>query len=221
MNNYKISFLISTNRPYDLFAKRVVDRLYSNQSIINHEIIICSPDFINDERIIFVNDVIKVNGPQGFNQAAKVATGDYIVILTDDHYPFTNFEEIPKIFNSEYFINKEYKVASCFSSAPCFTGHGDVPKFLMSRFPILTKETLVKLEYFIFHPEFNYKSPAFADHYLSIFLGINDCETIEVPLVLQSFQNEIHEFINNTYENESLIVLQKLVNNYKKGDKYV
>lgn len=221
----KISFLISTNRPYFLFAKRVVDTLYTNSDIKNHEIIICSTDKIIDNRIIFVDDELKLNGPQGFNQAAKKSTGDFLVVLTDDHIPDTNFQIIPQFFKNNYFHGKKFKVATSMSNSPCYTNHGDTPSYLhrilMCRFPIMNRETFNLLGGYIFHPDFNFKSPAFADHFLSIFLFLNGCETIEIPFILRDFQNQIPEFIDKNSDYESLQVLKKLIYNYKPNDNYV
>ena len=99
----KISILISTNRPYEYFSKRVIDYLFE-QDMSNNEIIVCGTENIKDPRIIFIKDELCINGPQGYNQAAKKSTGDYLVVLTDDHYPPRNINDIPSLFNNNYFM---------------------------------------------------------------------------------------------------------------------
>lgn len=217
--NPVLSILVSTNRPYEYFAKRVVDALYK-QDMSNNEIIICGTNHIDDPRIIFLKDSICKNGPQGYNQAAKISSGDYLAVLVDDHLPPNNINEISKFFKLDLFKNRKYKVGTFASGGTCYTGDRGLPTALMCRFPIMDRETYINLNKMIYHPDFNLKTPCFADHFLSIFLKINDCEGIEFPLSLYNFQHEKPEYHNNLYYEESFNILKRLVGLYKKGESF-
>lgn len=184
------------------------------------EVIICSTFNIPDPRVKVVKDILCINGPLGYNQAAKEASGDIFVVLTDDHLPPGNINQVSMLLDNCNFNNKKYKVATLSSGSTCFTGDG-IPRYLMCRFPVMKRETYNELNQTIFHPEFKLKSPHYADCYLSYFLGINDSESVELPLHLQSFQHENNEYINNNFKEECREILLKLVSNYRKGDSYL
>lgn len=215
----KLSILISTNRPYNLFAQRVVDRLYQ-QDMSDNEVILCSTFPIQDPRVKCVRDMLCVNGPLGYNQAANQSSGDIMVVLTDDHFPPSNINETRRLLESFNFGNKKYKVATLSSGGSCYTGDG-IPQYLMCRFPVMHRDTFNKLNGIIFHPNFNLRSPHYADCYLSYFLGVNDSECVELPLALQSFQHENREYINDNLREECRHILLNLVSNYKKGEPYL
>lgn len=217
--NKILSILISTNRPYDLFAKKVVDELFK-QDMSNNEVIICGTEEIYDDRIIFVKDILCINGPQGYNQAALKSCGEYLVILVDDHLPPHNINDIPKFFQTGYLSIKKYKIATLASGGTCYTGDG-IDRYLMCRFPIMTHETFNALGKVIFHPNFNLKSPHYADCYLSYFLGINENECIELPFHLRSFQHERPEYIVNDYKEDCRQILLNLVSRCLKGVSYL
>jgi hypothetical protein len=215
----KISILISTNRPYENFAKRVVDGLCS-QDMSENEIIICGTEEILDPRIKFIKDTVCINGPQGFNQAAKASQGDYLVVLTDDHHPPRNINDVPALLNNDYFKDKRYRIATAQSGGVCHTGDG-CPRYLMCRFPVLTRDCFKELGEVIFHPNFNLKSPYYADCFLSYFLGVNNNEAIEVNLELSNFQSEMPQYVNNSFKEECREILLKLVSSYIPGESYL
>jgi len=239
----KISFLISTNRNYDKCAKRVVDGIEKQDLLDGNEIIICSNDPIDDNRIINIEDKLKINGPLGFNQAAEVSTGDILLVLCDDHDLHVNCD-ITKIFDDPSFKDRQYKILTMATRQDGFRqcnigpmpptsmaykrwlrgvdiDTSPIPKARMCRFPILTRDTYNKLGNFIFHPSFNFKSSFFPDNYLSYFLYINSEEALQTKDVyLQSFQGEIDEGERKFYV-ESLKVFLDLIHKTKAGDPYV
>jgi len=216
----ELSILISTNRPYELFAKRVIDSLFE-QDMTNNEIVIChTPDIvIEDDRVVLIEDKICINGPQGYNQAAQECTGEYIVGLTDDEYPPLNINSIKSSFNNEYFKDKEYKVATL-ATGP-YPAYTEGPRTLMCRFFVLTRDTLEKLNYYVFHPSFNLKTPHHADHWLSIFLHLNGCPCVELPLHIRHWESVPSGYKVDDFAVETGEILRTLVTNYKIGDTFV
>lgn len=215
-----LSILISTNRPYELFVKKVIDSLFE-QDMKDNEVIVCGTENIHDDRVIFLQDSLCINGPQGYNQAARISNGEYLVVLTDDHLPPRDLNQIPSFFQQDYFRDKKYKVGTLASDSTCFTGERGMPRALMCRFPVMPRETYINLNNYIYHPWFNLKTPCFADHFLSIFLKINNCEALELPLRLTNFQSERPEYYNTSFYNESLSILEYLVLNYQQGESFV
>ena len=239
----KLSFLISTNRPYDDHAKVVVDGIERQNLLDGNEIIICSNDPITDDRVINVEDQIKINGSLGFNQAAECATGDIFLILCDDHELHVECD-IAKIFEDGTFNNREYKITTMATKQDgfneCFIGSmpkssqaykrylqgldidtSMIPKAKMCRFPILTRETYDKLGKVIFHPNFNLRTSFFPDNYLSYFLYINGEECIQTKSIyLSNFKKQNHDGPKELYS-ESLKIFIDLIKHTKSGDPYL
>lgn len=218
-NDINISILIATKRPYELFAKKVVDSLYT-QDMSKNEIIICSTSEIFDNRITYINDIYALNGAVGFNQAASVSSGKFLAILTDDHYPPNNMNDIPKLFDTEYFKNKDFKVATMKSGGDCYINYNG-KRILMCRFPILTRDTYEKLNYCIFPIQFTLTNSDYCDHYLNIFLNKMGCDCIDFPMRLVTFADDNPEYQParnpdiNGYQ-----ILQNLISNYGENDVY-
>lgn len=226
-----ISFLISTNRPYNICAKRVVDGIEQQGLLDNNEVIVCSNDPIQDNRIVNIEDTLKINGTLGFNQAAKASNGDILVVLCDDHEVLVN-TSIENIFNNDIFKDRKYKILTMATHTdalrPAYLGPIPeypetyiIPRTPMCRFPILTRETYVNLGNYIFHPKFNLKSSFFPDNYLSYFLYMNNEEVVQTKdIILYSYQNEVQQH-NNQYFDECLNIYMDLLTNLKSGDPYV
>lgn len=226
-----ISFLISTNRDYQQCAKRVVDNIEQMGLLDNNEIIICSNDTIIDNRIINIEDKLKLNGPLGFNQAASISKGEIILILCDDHY-LNILTDVNQLFSDNIFLNRSYHIMTMattqdflnpayIGAIPGYPETSIIPRTMMCRFPILTRETYYKLQKYIFHPAFNLKTSYFPDNYLSYFLFINNEPVVQTDKVLlTSFQSEISPS-SETYFYKSLSIYIKLIKNLRPGDPYV
>jgi len=202
MKNIDISYLIATNRNYEESPKRVIDCLESAGALDNGEILVISPDEINDKRIRFIKDNMCINGPQAFNYGATKSKGDTLVVLTDDNLVTPEIIRAPEILASDLFINRKYKIFTAAIDGRCYLEpiplnhpYGpkpetkSLPRILMCRFPILNKKTLELLGGKIFHPNFNIRSPHFADNYLSYYLWFKGEETIEVTKIRYSLFN--------------------------------
>ena len=240
-NSIKNSFLIATNRNYDKHAKKVVDQLEAYGATTDSEIIICCPFDIDDKRITFVKDHKQQNGNVAFNEAAKNSSGDFIYILCDDHYVSSNIVHGDQFLHSPTFKNRQYKIASMASGAPCYIGEipnfpetSFIPRNVMCRFPFFTREMYTKhMNEHVFHPNFNICSH-FADNYLSYFLALNDEPAIECDYIRLQEMPETDQYDDGSVEPfggpqkkyptgylESLDVYVNLCNNLKKGSSYV
>jgi hypothetical protein len=237
----KNSFLIATNRDYERHAKIVVNELQSYGALEDGEVIVCCPFEINDARVHYIEDVNQQNGNVAFNEAAKCSKGEYIYILCDDHHIPTSIARGNELLDSVSFQNRNFKIASMASGAPCyiepipnFPSTNFIPRHVMCRFPFFTREMYIKhLNNHVFHPNFNICSH-FADNYLSYFLAINGEPTIECNFIrLQPMQNtdqfddgSVEPFggPENKYPTgyiESLEVYVDLCKKLQKNDPYV
>lgn len=228
----KISFLISTNRPYDNCAKKVIDCIENQGFLEENEIIVCSNEKITDSRIINIEDNEKINGHLGFNQAAKISNGEILIVLCDDHYVEIN-SNIYNLFNTSAFDNRKFKIATAATRQdhfmPAYIGYvpgypqtNIIPRAIMCRFPVLTRCTYEKLGNYIFHPKFNLRCSFFPDNYLSYFLHLNGEETIQTAdIVLSSYQHEINHTQDNSLFGPSLDIYMELIENLNTGDSYV
>ena len=227
----EISYLISTNRPYQQCAQRVVDGLVNQGCLDNGEIIICSPNPIDDSRVIFCEDQIKINGPLGFNQAAHIAQGNILTVMCDDHDVFIDIDKIVNLFNFPDFEGREYHISTMstmddnlhpayLGPIPGYPRTDTLPRTPMCRFPILDRKTYKKLGT-LFHPSFNLKSSFFPDNYLSYFLYTNHEPVIQTTAMkLKSFQHELAAE-ETLYFDECLNIYLDLIEDLQPGDPYV
>jgi hypothetical protein len=203
----KNSFLIATNRQYSTHAKVIVDQLESYGALDDGEIVICSPDSIEDARVRYVQDKENLNGNRAFNEGASKSVGEYIYILCDDHFVPSNIVDGDKFLNSSPFAERKHKIATMASGGTCHIGPipgleetNFLPLAVMCRFPFLDRKTYVEgLESHIFHPEFNICSH-FADNYLSYFLWFVGEPAIEDPSIRLSEMPVTDQFDDGSVE---------------------
>ena len=77
-----ISFILPTNREYDLFSKKVIDNINSlNFMGKKFEIIVVSPNVIEGENVVFLKENELNKGCVGaYNAGYKISKGKYIIL---------------------------------------------------------------------------------------------------------------------------------------------
>lgn len=84
----EISVLLPSLRPHAV--SRVVRELSLTNSNVNYEIIVVSPFHVEGEKVFHVTEKERKGVMHAINEAYKYASGEYIVIWSDDAYPENN-----------------------------------------------------------------------------------------------------------------------------------
>jgi len=245
--NKKLSFLITSKRNYENFAKKTVDSIYEIKTDIPFEIVICHPNEIKDDRITWIKDN-EMKGPSnGFHLAYKKSQGEYVFICVDDAIIKGDIFGVIDFLNSKVFEFRKFKITTLAGIFPNGTTNKltkfertpthpkflnlsnnfiNAPDFNVMCFPIASRETIEnKLGGFIFHPRIK----TCHDWWLGAFLAMNDEIGIQynnAKLIGCSNKDEFltDPIINrkaSKYFGESYINTYRIIKNYKKGMPYV
>ena len=238
-----ITFLLPSIKDYDSFGKKVVDSIYEKDTDKLFEVIVCHPDHIDDNRVVYVKDNNRIGTTDALNNSVKYAKGEVIYSLTDDHTltrdPFGAYE----FLQSDTFKDRKFKVTT-FPGGPNsgvsyahYRKHPDNSKLgtILNKlncnidtnknsvmcFPIICKETLFKhLNRKIFNPNLKY----LGDVWFGSFLKLNGEEGVQYDgCYLKSFgcQNEgtaVCDILNiklKRFETEAMVNYYLLCKNYK------
>ena len=248
-NNYMkdFSFLISSKRDYDTFAKKTVDSIFKLKTDYLFEVIVCHPKEVKDNRVKWIKDDKLIGANYSFNLAFVNSCGRYVSVCVDDCVVKGDIFGSIKFLQSELFKDRKFKITTLAAMLPGgFTDelttfekeskHKDVlvamdcyltpPSFNVMCFPILSRETVEKeLGGFIFHPRIK----SGHDWWLGAFLQMNDELGIQYnnakffnlgPPNKLKFDSIIQEDSSN-FLGESYVNTYRLIKNYKKGMPYV
>jgi hypothetical protein len=247
VNCIDITFLLPSIKDYNSFGRRVVDSIYERQSDKSFEIIVCHPTHIDDNRIRYIPDNKLIGTAYALNHCSKLARGDVISVVVDDHILTKNPFGLYDFLQSDHFKDRKYKITTfpggysnvvsysggipdnnstlslALKKLDCFTV---IPRFPVMCYPIVHKETLVKhLNYNIFHPTLKY----LGDVWLGAFLNFNnepgiqynDCWSKSIGGTEEGMLfDHILGRTARKFERESLFNLHRLYKNYKPGNDY-
>jgi len=238
-----LSILITSNKPYDLFAKKIVDYISNCTTDCKYEIILCHTDMIEDNRVISIIDDKKIGNGYAINHAFNNCNGKYFQYLTDDNMLSGNIFDILNTFESSNFQKRNFQALTLQAGSnnlyttverspsypePLLQTNSFclLPDFYVACYPGMTRECVKRLGGYVFNPYLKY----FYDWWLGAFLYLNGEPCIQsndikfFPLN-DSKQNSIFDKItgkNETpYFGESYVNLYRLVKNYKYGYAYV
>jgi hypothetical protein len=124
-----ISFLIITNREYELWSGRTVECIHKSIKDYpikyTYEILICSPEEISDKNVLWVKDEFDGlgHGVAANNKMFQYSQGKYIITINDDHmfpdpsleptiYPDQKPLKAIEFLQSDVFQNRRFKVTS-------------------------------------------------------------------------------------------------------------
>lgn len=181
-----ISFIISSNRQYKDQAERVVKSIRDEaekDGRYSYEIVLFSPFKPDDDNIIWYKDNWCTGSIFGFNMMARLTSSSYICIVDDQHLLHSGVFTFVDFLNSDVFENRRFKIATLKSGGACYLEKNRYNQkrwdnLLVVRFPVFTRDTLKKLNNWLFHPSFKHR---YADNYLGWFLWANQEPGLEVP----------------------------------------
>lgn len=175
-----ISFLMVTNRDWEKYGKRVIDRLFALNVPYTYEVLAYSPQKIDDPRIQWFEDTTNDGCTSGFNHLVKFAKGRYVTPTVDDlAYDEKVFKNIA-FLDSEIFANRKYKVSSTCTGGSTMipspsrpTNFGPVPhcvenQFRIVGFPVISRETIDLFGGVMFPPQFKHH---YGDNWIAYYLG--------------------------------------------------
>jgi hypothetical protein len=234
-----LSILITSNKPYESFAKNVVDHICSCSTDSKYEIVICHTDEINDDRVIAIKDNIHTGGNgYAISHAFNNCNGKYFQYLTDDNIVHGNIFKVLDIFESSEFQKRDFQVLTLqagsnnlyttierYPSYPNPLINTDsfciLPDFYAFPYPGMSRECVKKLGGHIFHPRLKY----FGDWWLGAFLYLNEepciqCNDIKFFPMKNSNQNHTFDPITNQHASssfgESYVNVYRLIKNYRR-----
>lgn len=240
-----VSFLIATKRNYENYAKRFIDSLYEIRTNYSFEIIICSPEKISDNRVIWIEDDKKCGASYAYNLAAQKSSGKFLFICVDDALILGDIFGAIDFLKSDLFKNREYKITTLAGGITDELTRPEPsprhPKYLnltnnytnypndciVMCFPIMSRDTFInKFDQNIWHP----RVKICHDWWLGAFLAMNGEPGIQYNgakfLIAKSNSDEfvydqIIERHTPKYFGESYVNTYRLMKNYKKGLPYV
>lgn len=246
--NKKISFIISSKRNYENYAKKVVDCIYKMDAIYSFEIIVCHPEEIQDERIKWVKDDKMIGSSYAWDLAYKNSCGDFIFTCVDDCSIIGNLFGAVDFLNSSAFKDRKFKITTLaamhhlggytnnltkFERTPkhpkfllLTNNYINLPDFNVMCFPIASRETIDKeLGGCVFHPRVKVGQ----DWWLGAFLSMNDeigiqynnAKFIGKPNKVEFSIDPIIRLPSAKFMGESYINTYRLIKNYKKGMPYI
>lgn len=246
--NKKISFIISSKRNYENYAKKVVDCIYKMDAVYSFEIIVCHPEEIRDERIKWVKDDKIIGSSYAWDLAYKNSCGDFIFTCVDDCSIIGNLFGAVDFLDSSAFKDRKFKITTLAAMHHLGGYTNDLTKFettpkhskfLLSTnnyiiapdinvmcFPIASRETIDKeLGGCVFHPRVRVGQ----DWWLGAFLAMNDeigiqynnAKFIGEPNQEGLSEDPILGGRRAKLMGESYINTYRLIKNYKKGMPYI
>lgn len=211
-----LSFLLPTKRynTHRPVFDECIKSIHRHHSDFNYEILVYSPDIIERDDIVHFEE--KDFGPiAGFNYLSKVAKGDYLVCITDDHM-FLN-SVLPCIDRLDKSTGK-VRITGLTPGGPCYIPQfgdilGDrklethVKKVQTLRFPVIHRDSLKHLDYNIFHNSLTYHA---GDIWLSFYLSEIGEEVSEG----MTYIREIMPLKDPTYEVSDCNKVRKMIENF-------
>lgn len=224
-----LSFLIPTNKPYQQFAKHVVNGIheansYKNKGKYTFEIICYSHETISDYRIQYIKEEVPDGASNASNFLANVSTGKYFITLPDDHYVPNNIFDIIDFLESPIFTGRKFKIATLPCGNNNFTTYAEtspapflkkldldinLPSFPVPCFPFCSRHTYENhLGGHLFHPQIRY----FCDWYLGYYLFTNNEPVIQFnECLFPSFEGSLDfQKTTNTYDH----IFKRKLNKY-------
>ena len=113
----KISYILSTGRPFDFFIRSLNIVLQFEKH--DHEIIVCSPKHtVTDENlqtlksfnIKWIQDDVMSGSAYGFNKGYWNSDGDYVCMMIDDVGLPNNYLTILDWLDSDFMSKKRFKI---------------------------------------------------------------------------------------------------------------
>ncbi len=246
----KISYLLATAKPEHCAGAQI--KRINELAPHDKEIIVASPNenFAKIPGVTYVKDDKMLGGAIGFNLAYEAATGDLIIVATDDHILPLNLLDIFDVIKGDA-IKKQKCRLGCLSWGmggpgfptwdkrikdyppnslwPLYSIHPqDVPNvipYAMATFPILFKEDIDKfLDGKIFNTCFH---QAFSDNWLSRYVyEINKCEIGWPDAIWAECNLDLHNlpnsspFKSNFWHDKDYLTYLRLVSVIDKGINY-
>jgi len=213
-----ISFILPTNREYDLFSKKVIDNINSlNFMGKKFEIIVVSPNVIEGENVVFLKENELNKGCVGaYNAGYKISKGKYIILCSDDHFFDKNAPSIIDILKSDLYRNRKYKIICLPTNfhGSCLLPDYCESKSIIARYPVFERSTIENhLDGYIYHPKFKHHYP---DHWLGFWLGEQGEDPIEYnDFNMVTFSNSC----DKSFDGEDEHYFKELINKYKNGYK--
>jgi len=242
-----ITFLLPSIKDYNGFGRRVVDSIYDKSTDKTFEVIVCHPDFVDDNRVKYVQDNKLIGTAYSLNHCAKMGKGQVSIVVVDDQILTKNPFGAYDFLQSDHFKDRKFKITTFpggFSNSISWNGViGDsnsklclmlkkldsfveVPRFPVMCFPIISEETLNKhLNGCIFNPILKY----LGDVWLGVFLNFNGEPGIQYnDCWLQSMGGKeagmafdpILGRNSKKFEGEAFVNYYRLCKNYKIGKAY-
>lgn len=170
-----ISFLLPTNQTqFDIDT--VINNINYVAKDFTIEIVICSPDEIFGDNVIWIKDTERSGCVFGFNTAYKASSGEYIYLAVDDHYFDENFWLGIRDIEQNHQAAHKISCLSGDDGKPCRLPDY-CPNNIITRFPVFHRSTVnEKLDGFIYHPRFKHHYP---DNWLGYYLAREGENTYE------------------------------------------
>ena len=177
-----ISFLIPTIKPYDNYAKDVVEKITSINTKYTYEIVVYSLEVICDKRIKYIQQGKDYKGgaAKASNQLLWNSSGEYVVFLPDDLNYNKDIFKVIDFLKSKYFINRlaitglsqpGFLNGECVISLsqPLSEKHpSSYSKCTAIHFPAAPRKTFEKhLNNHVWHPSFHHH---YGDYWLSYYI---------------------------------------------------
>jgi hypothetical protein len=244
----RFSFLIASKRNYDSYAKKVVDSIFEQyRNRDDYEVVVCHPNIINDDRVIFVEDDQMIGSSYAFNLAYSKSIGDYVSVCVDDGIMQGDLIGAADFLESDIFTNRKIKI----TTLPASNGNDtikfesrtalydqranrllqltdsftEVYPFVVMCFPVIARESVENhLGGYIFHPRIK----NCGDWWLGAYLYINGEEGIQYNDARFHItkNNDFHyDIVFQDYRcafgGEAWINTYRLMKFYKPNDPYV
>ena len=212
-NKKDVSFILPTNRDFNKFSKRVIDNINSlNFFGKTHEIIVVSPNKIEGDNVVHVQEEGSKNGCVGaYNEGYSVSVGDYIFLCSDDHYFDKNCVLMVEVLSSRLFENKKLKIACLPTNkhGPCKLPDYTDCSGIIARYPVFDRQTVEDyLEGYIYHPAFKHHYP---DNWLGYWMSKQGEPTIEINKYDMVTFNNSCEKIHDDYDEKEF---RRLIKEY-------
>lgn len=238
-----LSILITSNKDYNAFARKVVDHITSYKTDLKYEIVVCHTGDVEDDRVVSVKDTKRVGNGYAINFAFQQSRGQYFQYLSDDNIISGNVFDVFNTFESSELKGRRFQALTLQGgysgqltkpeptpSFPELLNSTDtfyhLPDFNVACYPGMSRECVKRLGGYVFTPNLKY----FYDWWLGAFLYLNgepcvQCNSLAFMAMPDATDNKVIDKLTGrketSYFGESYVNLYRLVKNYRAGDSYV
>jgi hypothetical protein len=221
METPKISFILPTIRPYNDWAKHVVDSIFEAPRSFDIEVLISSKEKIKDPRITWIPEPEALGSVKSVNNLYKNTKGKYIHAACDDMIYQRQWPEVIKELEYLEWRSDKFIALAGFCNQTCYLAAWHSPHFIKSRvnpryisarFPIISRDTIDK--YFgglIFNESFKHH---YVDNWMGHWCGENGCSIPESEFLKV---NVLRHCSNGSYDQYDEDIFMKICDKLKEN----